>query len=409
MLSATFAQDRAARESLNPFSSGGASSATNNGAFGSSSASSGWRNDWAGASSYASDPMIFAEDAAQRKAAMYLPQVIIRGQRMTDEQKLAFDIEQRMVNQPDAFEQARASDRQFYQSMGRHASNAATAVIAPIAGAFNGAGHDIADGVRGVVRLATNPQAQINAVKGLGYAMTHPGTMVNSASDGMMRFASMPPEERAAALLQFGAGGFATAGSGKALGMIGAGVSTTGKWLAPAAGDVIESYAAKTGLRVGIAPDGVGANAIVAYPEGLAYRTDLPNHLFGPDGFTRSGQLSGTHNLNNATSFLDSIGANYKLNPTSTPGISELNYNYTNPINGKSVVASKTVYDPSVHSNQVILDLSQKAGKIGFENYLRNPTKRVFDVTQSGINFRTYINIDPKTGMPFVGNIHPIK
>ncbi|MGP3509252.1 hypothetical protein, partial [Paracidovorax citrulli] len=32
-------------------------------------------------------------------------------------------------------------------------------------------------------------------------------------------------------------------------------------------------------------------------PEGLAYRLDLPEHLAGPDGFTKSGQLSGTHNL----------------------------------------------------------------------------------------------------------------
>jgi hypothetical protein len=57
----------------------------------------------------------------------------------------------------------------------------------------------------------------------------------------------------------------------------------------------------------------------------------------------------------------------------------------------------------------MMLDLSQKAGKVGFENYLQNPAQKVFDVTQSGINFRAYINIDSKTGIPFVGNVHPIK
>ncbi|WP_217900227.1 hemagglutinin repeat-containing protein [Noviherbaspirillum humi] len=153
----------------------------------------------------------------------------------------------------------------------------------------------------------------------------------------------------------------------------------------------------------------IGANKTVTYPEGLAYRKDLPDHLFGPDGFTKSGQLSGTHNLSNATAALDSVGATYKLNPTSTPGILELSYNYTNPVNGKPVIGSKTVYDPALYSDKIILDLSQKAGKVGFENYLQNSTQRIFDVNQDGINFRTYINIDPKTGMPFVGNVHPIK
>ena len=33
-------------------------------------------------------------------------------------------------------------------------------------------------------------------------------------------------------------------------------------------------------------------------------------HLAGPDGFTKSGQLSGTHNLSNATAALDAKGGN---------------------------------------------------------------------------------------------------
>jgi hypothetical protein len=60
----------------------------------------------------------------------------------------------------------------------------------------------------------------------------------------------------------------------------------------------------KVSVKIGTKPDATdsfigvnGANKTVTYPEGLAYRTDLPNHLFGPDGFTKSGQLSGTHNF----------------------------------------------------------------------------------------------------------------
>lgn len=139
------------------------------------------------------------------------------------------------------------------------------------------------------------------------------------------------------------------------------------------------------------------------------YCADLPNHLAGPDGFTKSGQLSGTHNLNNATTSLDGVNANYSLTPSSTPGISELSYGYVKPVSGKTIFGTKTVYDPAVFSDQAILDLSQQAGKDGFANYLQNPLLRTFDSTHGGINFRTYINFDPKTGVPYVGNVHPIK
>ena len=74
----------------------------------------------------------------------------------------------------------------------------------------------------------------------------------------------------------------------------------------------------------------------MTYPEGLAYRADLPDHLFAPDGFTKSGQLSGTHNLGNATAALDAQGATYRINPTATDGISELQYSYTTST-GKTV------------------------------------------------------------------------
>ena len=80
----------------------------------------------------------------------------------------------------------------------------------------------------------------------------------------------------------------------------------------------------------------IAANSEVAVGDGLAFRSDLPGHMIGPDGFTKSGQLSGTHNLNNATTALDAQGATYSVNPTSTPGISELQYTYTNSATGKS-------------------------------------------------------------------------
>lgn len=140
----------------------------------------------------------------------------------------------------------------------------------------------------------------------------------------------------------------------------------------------------------------------------MAYRFDLPDHLAGPDGFTKSGLLSGTHNLQNATTALDAQGATYNLTATGTPGISELQYSYTNAA-GKAVSGSKTVYDPAVYSDQTMLNMAQAAGQRGYTQYLQNPSQRIFDINQGGTNFRVYINTDPKTGVPFVGNVHPIK
>lgn len=143
-------------------------------------------------------------------------------------------------------------------------------------------------------------------------------------------------------------------------------------------------------------------------PDGLAYRLDLPEHLAGPDGFTKSGQLSGTHNLSNATAALDAKGATYTLTPTGTAGVSELSYSYVKATSGKTITGSKTVYDPAVFSDQTMLDYSLNAGQQGWSRYLANPTTTSFDVTHGGVNFRTYINVD-QYGNPYIGKLHPIK
>jgi len=153
---------------------------------------------------------------------------------------------------------------------------------------------------------------------------------------------------------------------------------------------------------------GKGASGGVGATEGLAFRTDLPSHMIGPDGFTKSGQLSGTHNLTNATSSLDTVGATYTLQPTGTVGVYELPYTYTNPATGKVVSGSKTVYDPAVFSDQTMLNNAQQAGQQAWTQYLQNPTVKVIDGSVGGVNFRSYINVD-KNGNAFIGNVHPIK
>lgn len=153
--------------------------------------------------------------------------------------------------------------------------------------------------------------------------------------------------------------------------------------------------------------ESVGAAGI--YQEGLAFRIDLPEHLAGPDGFTKSGMLSGTHNLQSATDVLDANGATYSLTPTGVTGISELKYSYTNPATGKVVVGTpKTVYDPAIFSDQAMLDYSMRASEDAWGKYLMDPSMTKFDVSHGGINFRAYINFD-ENGNPFIGNVHPIK
>jgi YD repeat-containing protein len=168
--------------------------------------------------------------------------------------------------------------------------------------------------------------------------------------------------------------------------------------------DVGQAWRGATGALAGAFETRAG-NTL---PDGLAYRLDLPEHLAGPDGFTKSGQLSGTHNLDNATAALDAKGATYTLTPTSTDGISELSYRYVKPTSGKTISGSKTVYDPSVFSDKTMLDYSLKAGQEGWARHLADPSTTTFDVTHSGVNFRVYVNID-QYGNRYIGNVHPIK
>lgn len=140
--------------------------------------------------------------------------------------------------------------------------------------------------------------------------------------------------------------------------------------------------------------------------DGLAFRSDLPKHMIGPDGFTKKG-LSGTHNLDNAKAELNSQGINYTIEPTSTVGISEIRYSFKNS-NGKVQAGTKTVYDPAVYSDNYMMKAAQEAGAEAWKEYLKTPNKTFFDTTNGGLNFRSYINFD-KNNTPYIGNVHPMK
>jgi len=142
--------------------------------------------------------------------------------------------------------------------------------------------------------------------------------------------------------------------------------------------------------------------------DGLAYRSDLPEHLFGPNGF-KSGKLHGTHNQDNAIKALSDKGATYKLTPTSTKGISDLQYKYFDDTKGKYISGQKTVYDPQIYSDEKMLEMSQNVGNKAFEMYKSGNPQKTYDIMDNGVNMRAYINIDPKTQAPYIGNVHPVK
>ena len=97
--------------------------------------------------------------------------------------------------------------------------------------------------------------------------------------------------------------------------------------------------------------------------------------------------------------------ANFEMTDEVIFGRLEMQYTYTNA-SGKVVTGSKTVYDPAVYIDQAILNMAQNAGQRGYALYLKDTSQRIFDVSQNGVNFRVYVNTDPKTGPSFVGNVH---
>jgi hypothetical protein len=156
------------------------------------------------------------------------------------------------------------------------------------------------------------------------------------------------------------------------------------------------------------------------YPIGLAYRRDLPQHLAGSDRSISRGALQGTHNLDNAKSALESRGAypvqvleknkpGYRVTSTGTDGISELRYQVRTATTGRIKEHAKTVYDPSVRSDQSMLQSALKAGEKAFRQHKVDPSLTRFDVNQDGINFRAHIKVDKRTGAAYVANVHPIR
>ena len=146
------------------------------------------------------------------------------------------------------------------------------------------------------------------------------------------------------------------------------------------------------------------------FDEGIA------DHLTKFDGFSQKTGISGTHNLDE---FMQAATQNNVKILSQTPGSANgiVNIEYQIPALDragkvaideagatiyKNQVLLKTVYDPSVISNQTIVDLGQQAATSGYQQAVSSGAQ-AYNAEAGGIQFRVYI--DPKTGN--ITNYHP--
>lgn len=148
----------------------------------------------------------------------------------------------------------------------------------------------------------------------------------------------------------------------------------------------------------------------ITYPDGMSIRIDQPKHLATVDGFTQKSGISGGHN---ADAFYDAV-KKYGVKivsekPTNVKGISEVEYlvptkDRMGNLDGKYKPSpeKKTIYDPKIYTDKVMLDLGQEAAVKGYRDAMLNG-QSAYDATAGGLNFRVYL--DKNTGR--VTNFHP--
>ena len=118
----------------------------------------------------------------------------------------------------------------------------------------------------------------------------------------------------------------------------------------------------------------------ITYPDGMSIRIDQPKHLATVDGFTQKSGISGGHN---ADAFYDAV-KKYGVKivsekPTNVKGISEVEYlvptkDRMGNLDGKYKPSpeKKTIYDPKIYTDKVMLDLGQEAAVKGYREALLN-------------------------------------
>lgn len=153
---------------------------------------------------------------------------------------------------------------------------------------------------------------------------------------------------------------------------------------------------------------------------GVSYRVNLPEHIKKLEAI-KGTQVSGAHNKLEFEALQQT--ENVKIlstKQTSTKGIYEIEYQVPayhpqkpGVITGYKRVETKTVYDPKIYDDKVIVDMSQKAAALGYKDALKlyketNGKKSQYVNVYNGIKFRSYIAKN-ENGQHYISNIHVVK
>lgn len=176
-------------------------------------------------------------DAANVDAVRQLPPVVITGRKMTELEKAVYGLE----NWGDTY----TADVNKYWDDQNDGSRSGAGFLGNHFGSLLGqAGTGIVRGGIGLVRLATDPRAQINTLRTVGGALAHPVDTVGSLYQEGRAFAAKPLGEQAGSVLKFGVETLATLGVGKVAMLAGDVVVANSMRAVDSLGSATESLAA---------------------------------------------------------------------------------------------------------------------------------------------------------------------
>lgn len=147
----------------------------------------------------------------------------------------------------------------------------------------------------------------------------------------------------------------------------------------------------------------------------VPFKSNLRDHLRGPDGFTQSKGINGTHNREEFLKTADDHNVVLTETPTGTPGVTEVKYKIPAKNSDQSFLVdehnnlvyqenffTKTVYDPKIYSDNHMFRLAQDAAASGYSNAIAKGYT-TYTAKSQGVLFKIFI--DESTG--HVRNVIP--
>lgn len=165
---------------------------------------------------------------------------------------------------------------------------------------------------------------------------------------------------------------------------------------------------AKGGVNIARPP------AFILY-RNVPFKGNIRMHLRGPDGFTQSKGINGTHNRDEFLKQATSNRAILTERPTNVPGVTEIRYKIPaqhpdqsfmfdqhNNLIYQNNALTKTVYDPKIFSDNHIFRLAQDAAADGYSEAIAKGYTFYYRKSQ-GILFKIFI----EKGTGHIKNVTP--